>query len=200
MKHAPVAKLSRALGIPLTEKATKYFEQRPYPPGPHGRTRRRNEGEYARQLREKQRLRAQYFVSERQLRNTFATAQRRSGQTGEVLIELLERRLDATVLRAGLARTIYQARQLVGHGHILVDGRRVDRPAAHVEPGSVITVKAKSRQMPVFQEAIGREPLPRPGHLQVDQQDLRVTVLRAPVRAEIPVICDERLVVEFYSR
>src|SRR4030081_307247 len=117
MSSRSTVRLSRALGIPLTPKSTRYFERRPYPPGVHGRRRRNAPSDYRLRLLEKQRLRHQYDLREKQLRRTFAEARRRPGKTGENLIELLERRLDAVVLRAGFTRTIYQARQLVVHGH-----------------------------------------------------------------------------------
>ena len=118
------ARLSRALGIALTPKAAKYLEKRPYAPGEHGRTKRKQDSDYAVRLREKQRLREQYGIREKQMRNTFNEARRKDGLTGENLVELLEMRLDALVLRAGFARTTAQARQLVVHRHILVDGQR----------------------------------------------------------------------------
>ena len=199
MRHAPVGKLSRSLGLPLTDKAVAVFERRPYPPGAHGRNKRRNDGEYALQLREKQRLKAQYFVSEKQLRRCYTEAARRNGLTGELLIEDLETRLDATVLRAGLARTIYQARQLVVHRHVFVDGVRHDRPGARLVPGQVVSIRPRSRDLPVFQEARTFDRVV-PGHLSVDRSGLSVLVVRLPRRHELPVVCDERLVVEFYSR
>ena len=121
----PKARLSRALGIPLTRKCVKYFERRPFPPGMHGRGRRKA-SDYQVRLLEKQRLRHQYNVSEAQLRKAYDDAHRSQGKTGENLVALLESRLDATVQRAGLARTVYQARQLVAHGHFTVDGKKVD--------------------------------------------------------------------------
>ncbi len=126
------ARLSRALGIALTPKAAKYMERRPYGPGEHGRARKKQDSDYAVRLREKQRLRAQYGIREAQMTRAFEEARRTKGLTGENLIELLEMRLDALVLRAGFARTIAQARQLVVHRHILVDGIRVDRPSFRV--------------------------------------------------------------------
>jgi len=137
MKPRSVARLSRVLGIPLTPKSTRYFERRPYPPGVHGR-RRRNPSAYRLQLLEKQRLRGQYDLRERQFRRIINEAIRRPGKTGEVLIELLERRLDAVVLRSGFARTIYQARQMVTHGHITVDGQKVDRPSYRLQRGQIV--------------------------------------------------------------
>ncbi len=149
MASRPKVRLARAVGIPLTPKSSRYFERRPYPPGVHGR-RRRNPSDYRLRLLEKQRLRHQYDVRERQLRRTFAEAMRRPGKTGENLIELLERRLDAIVLRAGFARSIYQARQLVGHGHIAVDGVKVDVPSYRIRPGQTIQVREASRDKTPF--------------------------------------------------
>jgi small subunit ribosomal protein S4 len=142
-------RLSRALGIPLTPKAARYLEKRPYGPGEHGRTRRKQDSDYAVRLREKQRLRAQYGIREKQLRIVFEEARKSRGLTGESLVELLEERLDALVLRAGFARTTAQARQLVVHRHILVDGKLVDRPSFRVKPGQMIHVKPRSEPPPV---------------------------------------------------
>ncbi|RKS76848.1 SSU ribosomal protein S4P [Actinomadura pelletieri DSM 43383] len=196
----PKVRISRALGIPLTPKAVKYFEARPYPPGVHGRA-RKQESDYKVRLREKQRLRAQYNIREAQLRNAFAKAARAGGKTGEALIIDLERRLDALVLRAGFARTIYQARQFVVHRHVLVNGRRVDRPSFRVRPGDVITIAARSRSMDAFQiAAAGGHAETVPAYLDVRHDALAAQLTRLPERREIPVICDEQLVVEHYSR
>ena len=135
----PKVKKSRALGIALTPKAVKYFEARPYPPGEHGRGRKQN-SDYKVRLLEKQRLRAQYDVSERQLVRAYERASKVEGKTGEALIIELERRLDALVLRSGIARTIYQARQMVVHGHIEVNGQQgrqavVPRPSRRRRDG-----------------------------------------------------------------
>lgn len=197
-------RLSRALGLALTPKAVAYFERRPYPPGEHGRGRRAPQTDYALRLREKQRLRAQYGIRETQLRRVVDEARKSQEQTGDVLIELLERRLDATVLRAGLARTIAQARQAVVHRHVLVDGRRVDKPSYRLSPGQTITVAERSRAMAPFQVAAAgghRDVLPQlPKYLDVRLGDLQVTLLRSPRREEVPVICEVSKVVEFYAR
>jgi small subunit ribosomal protein S4 len=197
----PKSRLSRALGIPLSPKTVKHFERRPFPPGVHGRTRRK-QSDYQVRLLEKQRLRHQYNISEAQLRRAFDEADGGAGKTGERLVALLERRLDAVVLRAGLARSIYQARQLVAHGHITVDGKKVDRPSYRVRPGEVVRVRERSRDLLPFQlAAAGAHAAgPTPPYLDVAAADLRATLLREPVRAEVPVICEEQLVVEFYSR
>ena len=131
-------RLSRSLGIALTPKAQRIFEKRPYGPGEHGRDRRRAESDYAVRLREKQRLRAQYGISEKQMRAIYEKSRREAGQTGNAMLVNLESRLDALVLRAGFARTSAQARQFVVHRHILVDGNIVDRPSYHVKPGQTI--------------------------------------------------------------
>ncbi|SEA39003.1 small subunit ribosomal protein S4 [Bowdeniella nasicola] len=197
-------RLSRSLGLPLTPKAQRYFEKRPYGPGEHGRARRRSESDYAVRLKEKQRLRAQYGIRESQLRRAFEQARKEPGLTGETLVETLECRLDALVLRSGIARTIAQARQAVVHRHILVDGKLVDRPSYRVKPGQVIQVKPKSQTMVPFQIAATGEHqkvLPDvPGYLDVQIEKLRAELTRAPKRDEVPVTCDVQLVVEFYSR
>jgi small subunit ribosomal protein S4 len=193
-------RLSRALGIALTPKAARHLERRPYPPGEHGR-RRRTQSDYRARLLEKQRLRAQYDVSEAQLRLSVARALRSGQKTGEALLVDLETRLDALVLRAGFARTIYQARQAVSHGHVTVNGRRVDRPSFRVSPGDVIEVAAASKaKVPFLVAASGQHAAAVPPYLDVDIEALSARLVRLPLRDEIPVICDERLVVEFYSR
>jgi small subunit ribosomal protein S4 len=199
VRHKPVGKLSRALGIALTPKAEKILDERPSRPGQHG-TSRHVLSEYGRRLREKQRLRAQYFISEAHLRRTFAHAVRRPGPTGENLFADLERRLDAVVLRAGLARTVYQARQLVGHGHIEVNGRRVDRPGARLVDGDVVSVRARSHGMPVFLAAREEPAVAVPAYLEVRRDLLAARLVRDARRHEVPVTCDEQLVVEYYAR
>jgi small subunit ribosomal protein S4 len=197
----PKARLSRALGVPLTRKCVKYFERRPFPPGVHGRGRRKA-SDYQVRLLEKQRLRHQYNISEAQMRRAYEDAHRGEGKTGETMVTLLERRLDATAHRAGLARTIYQARQLVAHGHFTVDGRKVDRPSYRLRPGQVVRVRERSRSSQPFQIAATGAHLdgPTAPYLSTDLERLQTTLLREPGRAEVPVLCDEQLVVEFYSR
>ncbi|MGL4941100.1 MAG: 30S ribosomal protein S4 [Bifidobacterium asteroides] len=197
-------RLSRALGIALTPKAQRLFEKRPYGPGEHGRSRRRTESDYAVRLREKQRLRAQYGVSEKQLRAAYERGTHESGQTGAAMLRELECRLDNLVLRAGIARTTAQARQYVVHRHILVDGNIVDRPSYRVKPGQTIQVKPKSQTMVPFQiaaEGVHRDVLPAvPGYLDVDLASLKATLVRKPEPQEIPVQVNIQYVVEFYAR
>lgn len=198
------ARLSRSLGIALTPKAAKYLERRPYGPGEHGRARKKQDSDYAVRLREKQRLRAQYGIREAQMTRVFEEARRTKGLTGENLVELLEMRLDALVLRAGFARTIAQARQLVVHRHIMVDGARVDRPSFRVGEGQLVHVHPRSETMVPLQVAAAgahRDVLPAvPAYLDVKLEGLQARLVRRPKRSEVPVTCEEQLVVEFYAR
>ncbi|GAT64437.1 30S ribosomal protein S4 [Planomonospora sp. ID91781] len=199
----PKVRLSRRAGVPLTRKAVRYFEERPYPPGEHGRkTNRRQTGDYGLRLMEKQKLRWYYDVSERQMRRYWDMALRSPGRSGAELVVLLESRLASLVLRAGLAPSIYAARQYVTHGHITVDGRKVDIPSYLVKPGQVIAVRERSRAMQPFvaaAEGVYADERTAP-YLAVDHADLRFTVVSRPVREQIAVPVDEQMVVEFYSR
>lgn len=194
---------SRALGIPLTPKAERLMQRRPYRPGEHGRGRVK-ESDYSIRLKEKQRLRAQYGIREAQLRKTWDEARKMEGMAGENLIELLEMRLDALVLRSGFARTIAQARQVVVHRHVMVDGTIVDRPSYRVKPGQIVQVKPRSQTSPQFMVAAQgqhADVLPAvPEYLNVDLTKLRTELVRRPKRAEVPVTCEVQLVVEHYSR
>jgi small subunit ribosomal protein S4 len=198
----PKVKKSRALGVALTPKAVKYFERRPYPPGQHGRGRKQT-SDYKVRLLEKQRLRAQYDINERQMVRAYDRARKVPGKTGEALVVELERRLDALVLRSGLARTIYQARQMVVHGHIAVNDRKVDKPSFRLRADDVVTVRERSRAKHPFLVAREGGYAPdgeTPRYLQVNLEALAFRLDRDPLRSEIPVICDEQLVVEFYAR
>jgi small subunit ribosomal protein S4 len=193
----PKVKLSRALGISLTPKAQKYMERRPYGPGQHGQRKRRRPSNYGTQLLEKQRLRCQYNVNERHLRKMLQKALMSKGRTGEVLVQLLEVRLDALVLRAGFARTIYQARQLVTHGHFQLNGSRATIPSQRLRAGDEFSVRQASRRIPVFSSEAGNTV---PPYLSVDSDNWKATLSYVPPRTEIPIICQEQLIVEFYSR
>ena len=204
LRSRRTVKASRALGVALTPKAQKYLDRRPYGPGQHGRTRRRADSDYSVRKREKQRLRAQYGIREAQMIRYYEEAGRQDGLTGETLIEMLESWLDALVLRSGFARTIAQARQFVVHRHIVVNGKRVDRPSFRVKPGQMIHVHERSNKFEPFQVAAAgahQEVLPEvPGYLTVEIEKLQATLSRKPTRAEIPVTCEEQLVVEYYAR
>ena len=197
----PKVRLSRALGIAITPKAARIMEAKGYPPGQHGpnpRRRPRIQG-FKAQLLEKQRLRAQYNVHERQMRTYFKRASKARDNTGDVLVVLLETRLDALVLRSGFARTIYAARQYVNHRHIQVNGESVDRPGFSIRPGDEIAIRPKSRKMLCFREALQGSP-GIPDYLTLNKDQMVARLDRLPVREEIPVICDVAKVVEFYSR
>ena len=197
-------KIDRRMGQNIWGRPKSPVNRREYGPGQHGRARKKQDSNYAVQLREKQRLRAQYNIREAQMRRVYLEAKRIEGQTGKNMIEILETRLDALVLRAGFARTIAQARQAVVHRHIMVDGVRVDRPSFKVKPGQLIHVHPKSEKMTPFQVAATGEHqavLPdTPAYLNVEIEKLHAKLERAPKREEIPVTCEEQLVVEYYSR
>ena len=196
--NGPKVKASRKLGVALNDKAGRYMERKNYGPGMHGNKRRRRQSNYGRQLLEKQRLRFQYNVSEKQLVNYFKNAAQAKGVTGETLVQLLETRLDALVLRTGFAPTIHAARQVVGHGHLQVNGRKVNIPSFTCQPGDVIEVREKSRKLRIFNEPNRTTAVP--GYLSVDETGYKATVNGIPRRDEVPVICEIPLVVEFYSR
>lgn len=194
----PTWKISRRLGISLSGTG-KELEKRPYPPGQHGPSQRKKLSEYGLQLQEKQKLRHMYGVNERQFRNTFIKASKMKGIIGENFMILLEQRLDNIVYRLGLARTRRQARQLVNHGHILVDGRRVDIPSYSVKPGQVISVREKSKNLAIIKEAIEVNNFV-PDFLTFDAEKLEGTYTRYPERSELPAEINESLIVEYYSR
>jgi small subunit ribosomal protein S4 len=176
------------------------MERRPYPPGEHGRSRRRNTSEYLLQLQEKQKARFAYGLNERQFRNLYEEASRRKGVTGEIMLQLLERRLDNIVYRAGWASTRPQARQFVSHGHVDVNGKRVTIPSYRVRKGDVITLRGKSRQMITIQwnrDVLARTP---PPWLDSEDEGFSVRVREYPLREHIDVPVREHLIVELYSK
>lgn len=195
----PITRKSRRLRVDLVG-GDKAFERRPYPPGQHGRARIK-ESEYLVQLQEKQKARFTYGVLEKQFRRYYEEANRRKGQTGHNMLLLLETRLDNVVYRSGLARTRRQARQLVSHGHFLVNGKKVDVPSFQVSQYDIIDVKDKS--LPTLPFQVARETVadrPIPGWLQVVPARLRVLVHQLPERAQIDVPINEQLIVEYYSK
>lgn len=196
--NGPKVKYSRKLGVQLTPKAQKTMDKKAYPPGMHGMRRRRRQSNYGRQLLEKQRLRYQYNVSERQLRNYFRRASSMRGVAGDNLVGLLETRLDAFVHRAGFAPTIFAARQYVGHGHLVVNGTRVNIPSYGLREGDVVEVKEKSRKLRCFNEPRGG--LAVPAYIESDDTGYKATLVSQPRRDDVPVVCDVPMVVEFYSR
>ncbi len=200
MKYTgPKVKRSRRLGIALTPKSERYLETRPNPPGMHGQNRRpQKQSDYGKQLTEKQRLRMQYNLTERQLGNYYHKATGKKGNTADVFVHLLESRLDALVLRAGFARSIFAARQLVSHGHIRVNGKKVDIPSFNVRVGDEIEVRDKSKKLDSIVFALQNASFVP--YLKVDSETMKATLTEMPAREDIPVICEISLVVEFYSR
>ena len=188
-------------------KGTKCFtekcpvERRGFPPGQHGQSRRTKISEYGVQLREKQKVRRMYGLQERQFRNTFERALRQTGRTGETLVKLLERRLDNVVYRLGLAPSRKAARQLVNHGHFLVNNHAVDVPSYLMRSGDTIQVREKSKKLEILHSSMKRMKdtamLP---WLSLDKAAMVGTFLNVPERADIPLNADEQLIVELYSK
>lgn len=199
----PRARISRRLGTNIfgTKGETVALDKRPYPPGEHGRTRRRgNPSEYLAQLQEKQKARFSYGLTERQFRRLYDEANRRDGVTGDNLLRFLELRLDNVVYRAGMAATRPQARQMVSHGHVNVDGRRVDIPSFRVKKGQVVTLRDKARNMVVVQWNVDVLDRQAPAWLEVADSGHEVTVKELPLRDQIDIPLREQLVVELYSK
>jgi small subunit ribosomal protein S4 len=199
----PKVRISRRLGINVFEnaKGSKALDRRPFPPGTHGRTRRRSsEGEYLNQLQEKQKAKYIYGVLERQFRNLYEESTRLSGPTGENLLRLLELRLDNVVYRAGWAATRPQARQFVSHGLVKVDGKRVNIPSYTLGKGQVVTLGDKARNMIVIQHNIDTLGRPLVAWLEGRDGGKEVAVRELPVRAQIDVPVKEQLIVELYSK
>jgi small subunit ribosomal protein S4 len=196
----PRVREMRALGVDLPGLSRKSIERRPYPPGQHGQSRRRKLSDYALRLREKQKLRLNYGLGERQFSNLFRLASRSSANPGERLLALLEQRLDNVVFRAGFARTIPAARQLVGHGHVLVDGKRVDRAGYRVRAGQLLTIAERSRTLDIIQSSLLAPIEPRPRWLEVDKEAVTARIIADPDADAVLVPVDVRLVVEYYAQ
>jgi len=204
--RGPVEKLERRLGVDLGLKGERRLagksamEKRPYPPGQHGQ-RRTKLSEYGEQLQEKQKAKFMYGVSEKQFRALFKEAKRKEGNTGAILIQLLEQRLDNVVYRMGFATTRRFARQLTNHGHILVDGKRVDIPSFRVKAGQKIEIREKSKTNPQVVRAM--ELTNQTGMVEwvdVEKDKLFGLFNRIPAREEISIPVEERLIVELYSK
>lgn len=195
----PRHRACRRARTPLCQSKRCPVDRRPYPPGQHGRGRIR-ESDYLIQLREKQKLRTMYGVLEKQFRRYYEEADRRVGVTGDALLQLLEQRLDNVVWRSGLAATRPQARQMVNHGHFLVNGKKVDIPSFQVKPGDTITVKDRSRDLIVIQHSIDTQGRVVPDWISVDADQRRIEVLAHPRRDQIDTDINEQLIVELYSK
>ena len=197
----PRVRISRRFGQPIFGPS-KYLERRAYPPGVHGpKATRRKHSDYGVHLIEKQKLRYQYGLLERQFRRIFQEARRRRGVTGETFLQLLETRLDNVVYLIGFATTRPFARQLVGHGHVRVNGRKVNIPSYNVKPGDVIDVRdtAVTRQL-VMKSLDSAQIRGAPAWINLNRDTLRAQIVRLPTRDDIQPIVDEQLIVEFYSR
>jgi len=193
----PKFKLSRRLGISLSGTGKEL--KRPFPPGQHGPGQRRKLSGYGAQLQEKQKLRHMYGLSEKQFRNLFDKAVKMKGIAGENFMFLLESRLDNLVYRIGFANSRAGARQLVAHGHVTVNGKKVDIPSYLVSPGDVIGLRERSRSLKVIKEALeARRHLPN--YLEYNDQAMEGRYVRLPERSELSRDIDERQIVEFYSR
>lgn len=201
--RGPIVKISRREGVNLVEspKVQKYMERHPYPPGQHGQRRRRKPSDYAVRLREKQKLRFYYNMGERQFRNLFDEASKKTGATGQVFLQLLESRLDNVVYRMGIASTRRQARQFVAHGHIDVNGKRVDVPSYRVDPGDTIEVHASAKKNPFIRENLeARKRGKTLPWLEFDAEAMKGTFKHRPSREDIVVPVNELQVIEYYSR
>ena len=201
--HSPIVKQSRREGYALAPKAHKVMAKKSGIPGEHGDMRVRGGSLYLTQLREKQKVRRTYGLLEKQFAKLMKEAQKAEGLTGEKLIEFLERRADNAVFRAGFAMTRRQARQLVGHGHFLLNGRRIDIPSIRLNPGDVLEVRPKSQKTEYFKNlpnimgAASTAPL---SWLKVDGKKMKIEVTGMPKREEAEAGINEQLIVEYYSR
>lgn len=197
-------KISRRLGVSLWGNAKDPFNKRAYAPGQHGAAaKRKKPSDYGTQLREKQKLRGYYGnITERQFRKIYFEAVRLKGDTGENLIGLLESRLDTVVYRMGLVPTPFAARQMVSHGHMRVNGKKVNIPSYKVSEGDVVEVREKSRQMAVVLEMLQNPERSVPEYIEFDKNELKGKFIRAPKLAEVPypVVMEPNFVIEFYSR
>lgn len=195
----PRLKVMRALGVELPGLSRKSIADRPHPPGQHGQRQQRKSG-YGLQLQEKQKLRFNYGLSERQMRRLVLDARRDRGATGDKLAELLERRLDNVVFRAGFAPTVMAARQLVNHGHLLVNGRAVNIPSYRIRAGDVVSLRERSRGLGVVRESLQDLALTRPEWIAFDEAQLQARVSHLPQIGDVPFPIEMQLVVEYYSQ
>ncbi|NBC19283.1 MAG: 30S ribosomal protein S4 [Bacteroidetes bacterium] len=196
--RGPKQKVARRFKEPIFGPS-KALERKPYPPGQHGRGRRRRESEYAVQLKEKQKARYTYGLLEKQFHNLFDKAASKRGVTGENLLRFLEARLDNTVFRFGIGATRRQARQLVNHGHVMVNDRIVDIPSFQLSPGDIVAVRPRSRRLQVVRDNVERHRRSFPW-LEFDRQQMQGKFLDYPERTDIPENINEQLIVELYSK
>jgi small subunit ribosomal protein S4 len=195
-----IVKKSRRLGIPLSDKAARIMERRTNPPGQHGGKGGRKLSDYGKHLMEKQRFRYVYGLIERQFRNYVLKALAKKGVAGENLLQMLETRLDNLVFRAGFAHTMREARQLVTHKHVMVNGGVVNVPSFTVKPGMKVQMDEKMQNNQQIRDAVGKSSKNVSSYLDVSRPDLSFTLLTVPPRDAIPVSLNENMVIEFYSK
>ena len=196
-------KINRRLGVNLWGRPKSPLNKRDYGPGQHGPTRRRKISDYGLQLNAKQKLRGHYGnITERQFRKIYAEAVRRRGDTGENLVGLLEHRLDAVVYRLKFVPTVFSARQFVNHGHVLVNGKKVNIPSYRLQVGDVVEVKEKSKTLDIVMVASQSPEREIPDYLELDTKKFKGTLLRTPKLEDVPYPCqmEPNLVIEYYSR
>ncbi|MGL5721085.1 MAG: 30S ribosomal protein S4 [Brevinema sp.] len=201
-KNGPKVRISRYLGVAITRKAAKIMEKKPAAPGQAAASKkfRGKMSVYKTQLLEKQKIRAQYNISEKHMRRIYSEATRKEGNSVENMVQLLERRLDAFVYRAGFAPTIYAARQAVSHGHFTVNGKKVDIPSYSIKITDVIAVKDKSKNKACFLDSVANGSIVVPPYVTRDTTKLTASMEHYPSRAEVPVIGEFPFVIEFYSK
>ena len=202
-RHSTKHKIDRRLGENLWGRPKSPLNARAYGPGQHGQRRKGKISDYGLQLRAKQKLKGYYgSITEKSFHRLYSEAARVKGDTGENLIGLLESRLDAIIYRAKFVPTVFAARQFVSHGHVLVNGKRVNIPSYRAKPGDKVEIKEKSRQLPLVLEAIQLAERDVPDYLEVDHNKMAATYVRVPALSDVPypVHMEPNLVVEFYSR
>ena len=197
--NGPKSKIARRFNEPIFG-ASKALAKKSYPPGQHGRGRRRKQSEYAIQLMEKQKAKYTYGVLEKQFANLFDKASRKKGITGEVLLQLLESRLDNVVFRLGIAPTRRAARQLVGHKHVLVNGEVVNIPSYAIKEGDIIGVREKSKSLQVVTDSLSTNSATKYNWLEWDKSEMSGKLVSLPQREDIPENINEQLIVELYSK
>lgn len=194
----PKHKLARREGVNVLDKTSASLQRRlSVPPGVHGRKRSRRLSEFGQQLREKQKLKSVYGIMEKQLVNLVKDAEKKKGETGEVLISLLETRLDNIVYRLGFAHSRFQSRQFVTHGHVLVNGKKLTIPSYTVKKDDIVSISAKLQKNPALTELLAEEKQILPF---LDRKGVQGTLVRTPAREDVEVLFETRLIVEYYSR
>ncbi len=196
----PRVKIMRALGVDLPGLSRKTIEARPTPPGQHGnKASRKRRSDFGVKLQEKQKIRFNYGLTETQMRRMILDARKGKEPTGERLLQLLERRMDNVVFRAGYAPTVIAARQLVSHGHLLLNGKAANIPSIRLKVGDELVIKAKSKNIPMVVETIKQPALARPEWLSWDETANAVKVAHLPAVSDVPFPVDVQLVVEYYA-